>query len=199
MSPKPAPITTQTHSLGHRTKMVKGLPSQNALTHGLASGTLLIYGEDESAYNALLADLFAEWQPATPTENLMVNNMAKHHWLVERALRLQGEILTRPGPHNLSHSFAVLIRYQVTNERAFTRALKALEDLQRARREFVSQKEAEAAKAPANQDPAHHTAHLTKPDYGQIIERGNAACQKTTPETVHRETALPAFTAAPRS
>ena len=192
MSAQPAPISTQTRSTGPRTEAGKATSSQNALTHGLASGTLFIEGEDQSEYQSLITNLLEEWQPATPTESLLVHNMAKHHWLVERSLRLQGEALATAAPGTLPPFFAVLLRYQITNERAFTRAQKSLTDMQRARREFVSQKESEAAAARANQDFARFTAPLPMPDYEKIIERMNAARHgqpapaQTVPQTAEK-------------
>ena len=62
-------------------------------------------------------------------------------------------------PHHAPASFAVLLRYQTTNERAYYRAQKSLEDWQLGRREFVSQEEAKDAKA----KQAELFAFLTKP------------------------------------
>ena len=140
MSPTRAAIPAkQNASTGPRTPAGKAASSQNALRHGLASGTLLIPGEDPAAWNSLLAGLLEEWTPRTPTERLLVEDLAKHHWLKERALHLQSEALAACAPGTLPPDFALLLRYQTTNERAFTRALHALQALQRQRREFVSQ------------------------------------------------------------
>ena len=62
-------------------------------------------------------------------------------------------------PGTLPPSFALLLRYQTTNERAFYRAHKTLEDGRKAAQQFVSQNEEKAHKA---QESAA-LAFLTKP------------------------------------
>ncbi len=182
MSAQPALQKTPTHSTGPRSKAGKAISSQNALRHGLASGTLFIEGEDQAEWQSLFTSLLEEWQPATPTEHLHVQAMARHHWLVERAIRLQGEALAAIAePGTLPASFAVLLRYQIANERAFARAQKTLQEMQRARREFVSQQEAHHANAQFQQQMARLTAPPPAPDYEKIIERMNAARRPSPP------------------
>ena len=160
MSPQPAPSETDSRSTGPRTEAGKAASSQNALRHGLASGALLIPGEDPAEFESLLNGLLADWEPETNTERLLIHNMAKHQWLIDRAIRLQGEVLTAsPCPTVLPASFAVLLRYQTTNERAYYRAQKSLEDWQMGRQQFVSQQEAQAVKAQQNE----LLASLTRP------------------------------------
>ena len=157
MSPSPAPSNTST---GPRTEAGKATSSQNSLRHGLASGKLLMPGEDPAEFESLLEGLLSDWEPDSNTERLLVHNMAKHQWLVDRAIRLQGEALAAsPDPTVLPASFPVLLRYQTTNERAFYRAQKCLEDWQSARQQFVSQEAAEDVKAKR----AELFAFLTKP------------------------------------
>ncbi|MGI9070389.1 MAG: hypothetical protein ACR2JB_03420 [Bryobacteraceae bacterium] len=84
-------------STGPRTRAGKLASSGNSLKHGLAAPRLIIPGEDPSAFEALLADLLAEHQPATPTEELVVHEIAQSWWLTQRALRLQNECFTAEG------------------------------------------------------------------------------------------------------
>lgn len=76
-------------------------------------------------------------------EVILVEAMVKHHWLKDRALRLQGEALALAKPGELPATFAVLLRYQTTNERAFYKALNTLQTLRKEalkqQEEFVSQ------------------------------------------------------------
>ena len=74
--------------------------SQNALKHGLASSTILIPGENPEELHALEIALFDQYKPANPIESLLVTDMVKHHWLKDRALRLQGEALATAAPAN---------------------------------------------------------------------------------------------------
>lgn len=129
-------------STGPKTAEGKAKSSQNAFKHGLASATLLVADESAEEWETFLQSLHAEWSPATPTEELLVGDMAKHHWLKDRAIRIQNELLQDHGTFSAMVStpfFPILLRYQTTNERAFARAKKQLEDMQNVRREFVSQ------------------------------------------------------------
>ena len=140
-------IKKPTLSTGPRTDAGKATSSKNSLRHGLASGRLLIAGEDPEEFALLLKNLLEEWSPATQTEQLHVENMARHQWLVERACQLQSRLLYANDVSELPPSFTLLIRYQTTNERAFIRAQKVLEAMQQTRKqqaakpqeEFVSQ------------------------------------------------------------
>ena len=61
--------------------------SRNATTHGMLSGTIVLGGESEERFNALLADLHAELQPQTTVEITLVENMAVARW---RQMRIWG-------------------------------------------------------------------------------------------------------------
>jgi len=126
MSPQPAPDNQKSKSTGPRTEAGKAASSKNALRHGLASGTLLIPGENPEELAALEQQLTDEYKPASATETLLVANMVKHQWLMDRAIRLQGEALAGAKPGELPASFPVLLRYQTSNERAFYKALNTL-------------------------------------------------------------------------
>ena len=56
-----------------RTEAGKAASSQNSLKHGLASGTLLIAGEDPAGYDALVADFIRQHHPQTPGEEIAIN------------------------------------------------------------------------------------------------------------------------------
>src|SRR5581483_11383264 len=85
------------HSTGPRSPEGKLASSRNSLKHGLASGQMIIPGEDTAAFEALLHDLLEEHQPANPTEELLVNELAQSHWLTQRAIRFQNECFTEEG------------------------------------------------------------------------------------------------------
>ncbi len=114
--------------------------SRNAVRHGLASGQLLIPGEDPAAFDALLHDFLEEHQPATATEELLVKEMAQSHWLTQRALRLQNQCFTPDGVNEKQLAF--FLRYQTTHERAFYKALNTLLKLKKIG--FVSQRSPKA-------------------------------------------------------
>jgi len=129
------------HSTGPRTKQGKLASSGNSFKHGLASGQLIIPGEDPSAFEAFLNDLVAEHQPSTETEHLLVNEMAQSHWLTRRAIRFQNGCFTAEGVNE--RQLALFLRYQTTHERSFYKAFNTLLKLKKAHHRnqsgFVSQ------------------------------------------------------------
>jgi hypothetical protein len=136
------------HSTGPRSITGKLASSRNSLQHGLASGTVLIPGEDPAEFESLLNDLLAEYHPATTTEELLIQEMAQSFWLSQRALRLQNDCFTENGVDE--KRLALFLRYQTTHERAFHKALNTLRKLQKERLRdcksgFVSQSAARSA------------------------------------------------------
>ena len=80
------------HSTGPRTAEGLARSSQNARKHGLSSLTstfVMMPGEDPHEWVELVDDLNQEFQPATRTERILVNDMAQSHWLTQRAVNLQ--------------------------------------------------------------------------------------------------------------
>ncbi len=117
------------HSTGPRSVIGKLASSRNSLQHGLASGQIIIPGEDPSQFEALLNDLLAEHQPSTTTEELLIREMAQSYWLTQRALRLQNECFNQDGIDE--KRLSLFLRYQTTHERAFHKALNTLLKLQK--------------------------------------------------------------------
>jgi hypothetical protein len=113
-------------STGPRTEEGKAKSCLNRLSHGFASSATIIPGEDPEEFKALLTDLAAEHQPATATEQVLVEKMASSQWLSLRAFRLQGEAFldqTLNGTKfGVPKDLGVLIRYHNTAERAFHKA-----------------------------------------------------------------------------
>ena len=128
--PELAPsVAAPGHSTGPRTPAGKDRSSQNARTHGLSSLTsvfVLLDGEDPNEWVQLVDDLNHEFQPASRTERILVNDMAQSHWLTQRAINLQTSHIEDP------KAFALYLRYQTTHHRAYFRALKQLMALQKA-------------------------------------------------------------------
>jgi hypothetical protein len=61
--------------------------SRNALTHGMLSSTVVLKGESTDRFLGLLTDLFEEFQPQTPFEESLIQNMAVSRW---RQMRIWG-------------------------------------------------------------------------------------------------------------
>jgi hypothetical protein len=152
---------TETNSKGGpRTAEGKAASSRNSFKHGLASGQILIEGEDPDAFDSLVADLEADYQPATETEALLVHDLAKFHWLADRAIRLQALAFASAAfasaVPEIPASLNVLIRYQTTNQRAFQTTLKSLQVLQKER-----EKAERASSPPSEQTEARSKTQRT--------------------------------------
>jgi hypothetical protein len=141
------PAPKPQHSTGPRTSEGKLASSRNSLKHGLASAQLIIPGEDPNAFDALLTALLDEHQPANPTQEILVQQMAQSYWLTQRAIRFQNQCFT---PEDLDEKrLALFLRYQTTHERAFHKALNTLIRLKKQRPVgFVSQQQPRSAKTP---------------------------------------------------
>jgi hypothetical protein len=146
---------------GPRTAEGKAASSRNSFKHGLASGQILIEGENPDAFDSLVADLENDYQPATETEALLVHDLAKFHWLADRAIRLQALAFASAAfasaVPELPASLNVLIRYQTTNQRAFQTTLKSLQALQKERI-----KAERTSSPPSEQTEARSKTHRTK-------------------------------------
>ena len=129
------------HSTGPRTTEGKAASSQNAFKHGLYSRQLILPGEDPAELDALRADLRREHQPATTTEDILVNELAEHYWRLRRMRKLEARAMGAGSFDELQKGLAILPiiqRTMASAERGFHKALKTLTDLQR-QRGFVPQ------------------------------------------------------------
>ncbi len=129
------------HSTGPRTAEGKTASSQNAFKHGLYSKQLILPGEDPAELDALRSDLRREHQPATTTEDILVNELAEHYWRLRRMRKLEARAMGAGSFDELQKGLAILPiiqRTMASAERGFHKALKTLTDLQR-QRGFVPQ------------------------------------------------------------
>jgi len=145
-------------STGPKTEEGKARSSRNRLSHGFASSTRFVHGEDPAEFNLLLDDLISEHQPATPTEQILVEQMAHHHWINLRATRLQDSIVASYLKTGLTPvQLGLFIRYQTSAERSFHKAhtelLKAQKQRENSKIGFESQKPEVAPEAPPQPQP----------------------------------------------
>ncbi len=129
-------------SSGPKSPDGKAPSSRNHLSHGFTSNTAkLIGGEDPEKFKALLADLMGEYQPATPTEQILVEKMVQNQWLSGRAFRLESDVLTMRihSMITIPHDLGLFIRYQRAADSAFHKAhtelVKAQEKRKKSERE----------------------------------------------------------------
>ena len=119
-------------STGPRTEEGKAISSLNNLRHGFNGAFCVLPSENTREFIGLMDDLHAEHKPVTPTERLLVMDMVRHYWLLQRALRLQQECFTRGlDDVALEKQLGLYMRYQTTNQRAFHRCLNELQRLRK--------------------------------------------------------------------
>ncbi len=108
-------------STGPKTTAGKAASARNNFRHGFTGAFSVLPHEDQSGFDQLLDALRAEHQPSTATESLLVEGMAQHYWLKQRALRLQNGL-----PEPDEKQLTLYLRYQTTNDRAFHKCLDQL-------------------------------------------------------------------------
>ncbi len=137
------------HSTGPRSAAGKAIVAQNNLRHGLTGVFRVLDTENPEEYRLMHLSLQKEHQPATPTEEMLVEAMAQSYWLRKRALILQNTCFNREAPVcDEPKDLALYLRYQNTHDRAFHKALNDLLKLRAEKRKqeigFESQKHKQA-------------------------------------------------------
>jgi hypothetical protein len=121
-------------STGPKREAGKAAAALNNTRHGLAGAFRVLPSESQSDFDELLATLRDEHQAATFTETTLVEAMAQHHWLRQRALNLESSCYDpATGQITDQKQLALLLRYQTTHERAFHKALNDLLKLRAAK------------------------------------------------------------------
>jgi hypothetical protein len=134
-------------STGPKTDETKAISSRNHLSHGLTyrggGMFVLLAWESPEEYAQLILDLKSEHLPMTHTEMILVERMAQHHWLRNRAQIYQSRCFREDRSVD-EKQLALYLRYQTTHERAFHKCLNDLLKLRAEKRKqqigFESQK-----------------------------------------------------------
>ena len=151
-------------STGPKSEEGKAKSCLNRLSHGFASNATVVPGEDPEEFKALLTDLATEYQPATPTEQILVEKMATNQWLSLRGFRLQGEAFLNDTLNGakfaVPKTLGLLIRYQTSAERAFHKTHNELVKAQKERKKSEIGFEPQKAQA----DPRDTPAEPPKPE-----------------------------------
>ncbi len=133
-------------STGPKTAAGKAASARNNFRHGFTGAFSVVEGEDQSGFDQLLEALLGEHQPATPTESLLVEGMAQHYWMKQRAIRRQSTLQEQD-----ERQLALYLRYQTANDRAFHKCLDHLLKLRAEKRKaeigFESQRRKQAEEA----------------------------------------------------
>ena len=114
----------------------KQVSSRNATTHGGTSEKLIVAGERQENFDALLNDLLEEYAPATQQVRLLVEDAALARWFVWRKQRaynaVESALYTAQPAQELwtaeaYHQLALVDRYKTAAERALKRTLQNLD------------------------------------------------------------------------
>jgi len=84
------PPSGPSKSTGPRTPRGKGRSKNNAITHGIFAKAVVLRGESQDEFNALLSGLHKDFQPVGTFENLCVEKLAVDHWRLRRLLLEEG-------------------------------------------------------------------------------------------------------------
>jgi hypothetical protein len=122
-------------STGPRTDSGKERSSRNALRHGLTAASAVLPSEDRAAYDAHRRQFLDEYQPATPTETHLTQELADTAWRINRIPILEAELLSKdPNPETLIAQLATLGLHSQRLSRQFQRTLDTLREIQSERR-----------------------------------------------------------------
>lgn len=80
-------------SSGPKTKSGKSRSRMNAVKHGLTTNGILIPGEDPREFEALCAELEAEFAPAGAVKRELVNDLAALLWRLRRARSFEAHLI----------------------------------------------------------------------------------------------------------
>jgi hypothetical protein len=136
-NPLPNPKSPTTNrSTGPRTAAGKQRSSMNALRHGLTAASAVLPSEDQAAYDNHRRGFFNEYQPATPTETQLTQELADTAWRLNRIPSLEADLLSQnPSPQTLIPQLATLGLHYARLSRQFQKAVDKLREIQAERRE----------------------------------------------------------------
>ena len=107
----------------------------NALTHGLTSRSPVLATEDPADYQRHCREFFDEYQPATPTETQLTQELIDTAWRLNRIPLLEADLLSQsPNPQSLIPQLATLGMHGQRLSRQFQKTLDQLREIQAERR-----------------------------------------------------------------
>ena len=119
------------HSTGPRTAAGKRSSSLNALRHGLTAASAVLPSEDPAAYQLHCRQFLDEYQPATPTESHLTQELADTAWRLNRIPLLEAALLSQdPSPQTLIPQLATLGMHSQRLSRQFQKSLDHLRAIQ---------------------------------------------------------------------
>ena len=121
-------------STGPRTPEGKAAVRLNALRHGLCARTAVLPNENAEEFQQLCADLETEWQPQGRTEQYLLEQMAVAQWKAARACNMEYNIYDQGSlTESRMRTLEYVLKQQTRWERAYFKALRELQALQKPR------------------------------------------------------------------
>ena len=186
--------TNAQRSTGPVTEAGKQASSQNATSHGLLSGCLVLKSESNEKWESLLADYVQEFQPSTPNEFFLVETMAAARWRMARTRMLQTATLENQTSDldpeegsdtalaamafgksaDSSQALHLLQRYETALDRQYSRALNNLRKC-RADKMLHPQKTQPAPEQETQTQPQPQTNQSARKEISPTTERSQFA------------------------
>jgi hypothetical protein len=200
-------------SKGPATPAGKIVSSRNSTRHGLFAETVVLEDEIPSRFIELVESLFEEHQPRTPTEQLLVENIAAARWRQWRIWGMQkvafdhdvaspsttddpplrAVLALKNSPDNI-RTHELLLRYETALDRQISRSLLRLQQLQS--KELSPRAQITRSDAPQPADPVSEPIPTHSRDQPtatpSVLRDSNDAPTERTPEPV--ESTSPAST-----
>ena len=189
-------------STGPKTPEGRAAVRLNGVKHGLFAETLVLKGESESDFNALIESYEAEHAPATPTEEALVQQLAMATWRLRRLYhaeaafcayemkslaelnspkQLGDRTLTGMAVNANQDTASTFRRQEAALERTFYRAFHELQRLRAQRKAHLA---LVSQPAPAPQPQAATPAQITIQDPNQPPDPPNPVpAPASSPET----------------
>jgi hypothetical protein len=142
---------------GPMTEAARENTRENSIKHGLTARHIVLKHEDQTEYANLLQSITEEYQPHTPQEHRLADQIAQNYWRLLRCRRVETGTFDnrldtlkrtlRIDPKaaidndqglgicmsNHAHDFDTLRRYETSIERAWYRAIRELKACQKER------------------------------------------------------------------
>ena len=198
------------NSTGPRTAEGKAAVRLNSLTHGLRTQDVLLPGEDEQAFREIRGAFHQQHQPEGPAELFCVEKMILSYWRNRRIAKIETGFFMNAHPSQPERygdrngvpgrafttdsqgqdNFCRLARYESSLDRAFYRASKELQTLQKARIGFARQNEKQPEPAPAPRPQTTESESPTAPPKRYSLEPNGKLIQLpcALPPTPHAAT-----------
>ncbi|HEX6897677.1 MAG TPA: hypothetical protein VF146_20495 [Bryobacteraceae bacterium] len=189
-------------STGPRTQDGKQRSSENSLKHGLTSRTPVLRSEDPAAYQRHCRGFHEEYQPKTPTEIQLVQELAGTAWRLNRIPALEAQLLdvaereqrwngrVPAGIAQAMRTLATLGLHGQRLSRQFNKTLTTLREIQAERRALAQQASARPQLSGHELDQHHSGFVFSNPQFEPDATR-------RTPLPAHAASAAHAATADP--